>query len=147
MNTVHIASDHAGFALKVELVRHFTSQGFTVVDHGPKEAQRCDYPQYAHILCEAVLQEQSQGILICGTGIGMSMAANRHAGIRAALCACEFHARAAREHNNANVLCLGERVTGFGLALSIADCFMTTAFAGGRHSERLAQFDRETWAC
>lgn len=145
MKSLHIASDHAGFALKTELCRYLEDQGYTMVDHGPHSAERCDYPTYANILCEAVLKEKGLGILICGTGIGMSMAANRHAGIRAALCSCEFHAKAAREHNNANVLCLGERVTGPGLATSIADVFLQNSFSGGRHEARVSLFDTTTY--
>jgi ribose 5-phosphate isomerase B len=144
MNRVHLACDHAGFALKNELAAHLKEKGFEVRDHGARDAQRCDYPVYANAVCKAVLEEGGQGLLICGTGIGMSMAANRYGGIRAAVCACEFQARAAREHNNANVLCLGARVIGPDLAVSIVDVFMSTAFTGGRHIARIEQFDAVT---
>jgi ribose 5-phosphate isomerase B len=144
MSRIHIACDHAGFDLKNELSAYLKEKGFEVCDHGAHSSERCDYPVYANAVCKAVLEEGGQGLLICGTGIGMSMAANRYAGIRAAVCACEFQAQAAREHNNANVLCLGARVTGSGLAVSIAGIFMSTAFAGGRHSARIDQFDAVT---
>jgi ribose 5-phosphate isomerase B len=92
-------------------------------------------------VCEAVLENNSFGILICGTGVGMCMAANRFPGIRAALCAYTFQARACREHNDANVICIGERVTGPGLALEMIDLFLSTPFSGGRHARRIALFD------
>ncbi|MDD6181225.1 MAG: ribose 5-phosphate isomerase B [Desulfovibrionaceae bacterium] len=138
MARIHIASDHAGYALKQELKQHLTAQGHDVTDHGCDAPASCDYPHFAHSLCEAVLAEpDGRGILICGTGIGMSIAANRHEGIRAALCTNEFLARATRMHNNANVLCLGERVVGAGLAASITDVFLGTEYEGGRHQRRI----------
>ena len=139
---IHLASDHAGLDLKNTVKHHLEQKGFTVEDHGTNSPESTDYPVYAHALCEAVLAEEGRGILVCGTGIGMSMAANRHRGIRAGLCTCEFHARATREHNNANVLCLGSRVTGEGLALNIVDLFLATDYAGGRHERRVQQIER-----
>lgn len=136
---LHIASDHAGVALKAAVSQHLAKQGYDIIDHGTHDDSSCDYPVYAHALCNAVEQENGQGILICGTGIGMSMAANRHAGIRAALCTTELHARLTRQHNNANVLCLGARMTGDILALAIIDTFLSTDFEGGRHQRRLDQ--------
>src|SRR5690606_22477713 len=98
--------------------------------------------QYAHAVCRRVLDDAgSRGILVCGTGLGMSMAANRMHGIRAAVCTCEYTARMAREHNDANVLCLGERVVGLGRALSIVDAFLATEFQGGRHQRRIDLID------
>lgn len=134
---LHIASDHAGVALKSALRHHLAQQGYETVDHGAHSDASCDYPAFAHALSHAVEQENGRGILICGTGIGMSMAANRHAGIRAALCTTELHARLARRHNNANVLCLGARMTGDILAQAIVDAFLATDFEGGRHQRRL----------
>ena len=134
---IHIGSDHAGLELKHALKAHLEARGFTARDHGTDSPESTDYPIYARKVCRAVLNGNARGILVCGTGIGMSIAANRCRGIRAALCACEFHARACREHNNANILCLGSRVTGTGLATSILDIFLDTAFAGGRHQNRL----------
>lgn len=139
---VFIASDHAGFSLKQVLVQHLQEKGHDVVDLGPEQAVSCDYPDSAFKVTDKVLStEESFGILICGTGIGMSMAANRVKGIRAALATCEFHARACREHNNANILCLGERVTGSGVAMDLADIFLETEFLAGRHLRRIELFN------
>ena len=138
MNTrLHIASDHAGLALKTAIGRRLAQQGYDIVDHGTHNDASCDYPAFAHALSRAVEEENGRGILICGTGIGMSVAANRHAGIRAALCTTELHARLARRHNDANVLCLGARMTGDILAQAITDAFLATEFEGGRHQRRL----------
>ncbi|MDL2291223.1 RpiB/LacA/LacB family sugar-phosphate isomerase, partial [Desulfovibrio sp. OttesenSCG-928-F20] len=104
--TLFIASDHAGFALKNFLRGHLEGLGYNTEDLGPDSDASTDYPLYAHNLCSRVLQSGCPGILICGSGIGMCMAANRHKGIRAALCTHEFQARSCRAHNNANVLCL-----------------------------------------
>jgi ribose 5-phosphate isomerase B len=146
--TVLIASDHGGFALKSALVQALRNAKCLVEDLGPENTGSCDYPAYADALCKRVLAagEDGQngnvlGILVCGTGLGMSMAANRNPGIRAAVCTCEFMARMARAHNNANVLCLGERVVGQGLGLDIARAFLAQAFEGARHLRRISQFD------
>ena len=152
MATVYIASDHAGLELKASLVRHLTEKGHTVHDLGPSSPESCDYPVYAKKVCTRVVADAgdkatpgdnpaSYGILICGTGIGMSMTANHIPGIRAALCCGEFQARATRMHNNANVLCIGERVTGPGVALDMADIFLATPFEGGRHLRRINQIE------
>lgn len=144
MPSIHIASDHAGFALKSALILHLSSLGYDIVDAGTNSTASCDYPVYARKVCAAVLNdEDSKGILICGTGVGMSITANRITGIRAALCASEFQARACRQHNDANVLCLGERVTGAGLAFAIAHAFLGTSFEGGRHQRRIDLIDAE----
>lgn len=143
MATVYIGSDHGGFALKTALIAQLQVMGHTPIDMGPETNASCDYPVYAHTVCEKVLEnEGSFGVLICGTGIGMSMAANRHPGIRAALCTSEAQGRLTRAHNNANVLCLGERVTGALVALGILEAFMSTDFDGGRHQNRINLFDR-----
>lgn len=139
MSTIHLASDHAGFNLKSLLTRHLEKSGHKIVDHGTDSEQSCDYPDYAHALCQAVATSAETGILVCGTGIGMSMAANRHPEIRAALCASELAARLCRQHNNANVLCLGARVTGEELALAIVDAFLSAGFEGGRHERRISK--------
>lgn len=144
METIHIACDHAGLELKETLRSALEARGLQVCDHGTNSRESCDYPQYAHALCAAVEAEDGRGILICGTGIGMSIAANRHAGIRAALCTTELHARFTRLHNNANVLCLGARVTGVELALAIMNVFLDTAFEGGRHQRRLDQLNPQS---
>ena len=141
--TIHLASDHAGFALKTLVSEHLAKQGHTVRDHGTGGTQSCDYPVYARAVCQEVLAHGELGILICGSGIGMSMMANRFRGIRAAVCSNEFLAGASRRHNNANVLCLGARVIGVDLALAIVDAFLHNEFEGGRHQRRIAMFDGE----
>lgn len=143
MNTkVVIASDHAGFALKNFLMSELKKRDITVEDFGCYEESSCDYPVFAQKLCCTIIEGISQkGILICGTGIGMSMAANRFKGIRAALCTTEFHARMSRAHNDSNVLILGGRVTGTELALAIMNTWLETPFEGGRHDRRVKLMD------
>ena len=143
MSTIYIASDHGGFNLKTFLVQHLKSKGHDVHDLGPADPASCDYPLKARDVTDALLKnEEALGILVCGTGIGMSMAANRVPGIRAAVCTTEFHAAYARAHNNANIICLGERVTGQGLAADMVDIFLATPFEGGRHLRRISIFDK-----
>ncbi len=138
-----IGSDHAGFRLKQKIKDHLANRGIEVVDVGTDEALSCNYTVYAHALCEAVIGGKAPlGILICGTGIGMSMAANKHPGIRAAACENTFSARMTRMHNDANVLCLGERVIGYGLACDMVDLFIDTPFEGGRHQARVDDVNR-----
>ena len=139
--TIFIASDHAGFTLKQALHQYLEDKGWKVEDLGVYSLESCDYPLFAHRLCQEVLRTGQKGILICGTGVGMSIAANRHKGIRAALCTHEFHASATRAHNDANVLCLGQRVTAPGLACLLADIFLNTEFEGGRHQQRVELLD------
>ena len=139
---VFIGADHGGFALKTVLVDHLKSKGYDVQDLGCYSTESTDYPIYSEKVCEKVLEENAPGILVCGSGIGMSMAANRIPGIRAALATNEFHARLTRLHNNANVLCLGERVTGPGVAINLAEIFLETEFEGGRHQRRIDLFDK-----
>lgn len=135
---VAVGCDHGGFTLKRELVHHLLGAGHEVNDVGCPSEESVDYPEFAERVCAAVLGGQSaRGILICGTGIGMAMAANRHRQIRAALCHEPFSARMSREHNDANVLCLGGRVLGPSLALEIVRVWMETGFAGGRHLRRI----------
>lgn len=133
-----IGSDHAGFHLKDELAASLREQGYEVEDVGTHSEQSCDYPDIAREVGQAVAAGRFPvGILICGTGIGMSMAANKIAGVRAALCSETFSARMARRHNDANVLCLGARVVGAGLALEVATAFLGDSFEGGRHQRRV----------
>ncbi len=139
--TVYIGSDHGGFNLKASIIEHLQKKGATVVDLGPSDTSSTDYPIYAEKVCREVIDNAGLGILICGSGIGMSMAANRFKHIRAALCTSEFHAQMSRRHNNANVLCMGERITGVDHALSIVDSFFEWEFEGGRHSKRIDLFD------
>jgi ribose 5-phosphate isomerase B len=137
-STIFFGSDHAGVSLKAALVPYLTEAGHAVTDLGAHGTASVDYPDFAKAVCQRVLANPGTfGILICGTGLGMSMAANRMPGIQAAVCVNEYLARMARMHNNANVLCLGERVVGQGLAASIVDVFLATAFEGGRHQRRI----------
>ena len=136
--TVALACDHAGYLLKDELKKHLTEQGYAVVDHGTDGPASVDYPLFADKLCESITDGRcALGILVCGTGIGMSIAANKHPGIRAACCSDTFSARLTRMHNDANVLCMGARVVGAGLALELAETFLSTPFEGGRHMRRV----------
>jgi len=140
----YIATDHAGVELKDYTVELLKQKGHDVIDLGPFSKERVDYPDYAHKVAESVLAESSsQGILICGSGIGMSMAANRHAGIRAALCHDAYTATVARGHNDANILCFGERIVGKGVAESIIDAWIDASFEGGRHTARIEKIERE----
>lgn len=139
---IAIGNDHGGYELKLEVVKHLKERGFEIKDYGCDSTASCDYPVYAKAVAEAVSSGECElGILICGTGIGMSMAANKVDGIRAALCADCFSAKATREHNNANILCMGARTTGPGLALMIADMFVDTPFSNDeRHIRRINMF-------
>lgn len=135
-----IGSDHAGIVLRGEAARVAAEAGFDVEDVGPRPGEKADYPDQARLVAEAVAAGRARfGILVCGTGIGMSMSANKVRGIRAALCTTEFEARMARAHNDANVLCLGERVIGPGVAAGIVGAFLETAFEGGRHAVRVGK--------
>jgi len=139
--TIVIGSDHGGYHLKKACIKALTDWGYTVEDEGPDCLDSCDYPLYAAKVCDKLKADDSKlGVLICGTGLGMSMTANRM-GVRAALCTNEFHARMARAHNNAPCLCLGERVTGQGLALSVLKVFLETDFEGDRHQRRIDLID------
>ena len=138
----YIGTDHAGVDLKDWTVEYLREKGHEVEDLGPYTTDRVDYPDYANKVCEAVLADkESQGILICGSGIGMSMTANRHKGIRAALCHDAYTATVARGHNDANVLCYGERIVGKGVAASIIDAWLASSFEGGRHEQRVAKIE------
>lgn len=135
---VVVASDHAGRALKDAIVAHLRQAGREVEDIGAHGSDSVDYPRYARPLAEGVAQGKYEaGVLVCGTGTGMAIAANKIDGVRAANCVNELLARMARAHNDANVLCLGERVVGEGLALAIVDAFLDTPFEGGRHQRRV----------
>ncbi|MEC7239995.1 MAG: ribose 5-phosphate isomerase B [Myxococcota bacterium] len=135
-----IGSDHAGLELKAELVEYLRSLGHEVEDHGTHDSTSIDYPDYAAKVARSVAKGDSElGFLICGSGQGMCMAANKIRGVRAAVCSDTFSAHAVREHNNANVLCLGQRVVGPGLALEIADTFLKAEFEGGRHARRVGK--------
>jgi len=137
---IFIASDHAAFNEK-NLLRDYLKNNYEVVDLGTNSQESTHYPEWAKKLVEEVLKENTIGILLCGSGIGVSMVANRYKGIRAALCRDEDDARMARLHNNANVLCLGGRKTAPDLLKKIVDRFLATSFEGGRHQIRIDQFD------
>ncbi|MBQ9988552.1 MAG: ribose 5-phosphate isomerase B [Clostridia bacterium] len=132
-----IGSDHGGFALKEELAAYLKEKGLEVKDMGCYSPESVDYPDVAQAACEEVKQQGCLGILLCGTGIGISISANKVPGIRAALCSDPYSARMCREHNNAQVLCLGGRVVGPELAKCIVDAFLEGSFAGGRHQRRV----------
>lgn len=139
MRKIFIGADSAGFVLKEEIKEYLIGKGYDVTDCGTDSAASCHYPIFANAVCENVKAdlEGSFGILICGTGIGMSMCANKHRGIRAALCSDTFSARMTRQHNDANVLCMGARVIGSCLAIDILDQFLSNEFEGGRHALRV----------
>ena len=138
-----VGCDHAGYALKIALHNELQEWGHQVHDLGCEREKSTDYPDYAHLVCQAVLDHAgSLGLLVCGTGIGMSMAANRHIGIRAALCHDTFSARMTRAHNDANILCLGSRVVGLGLATDILQTFLQGSFEGGRHLRRISKIEQ-----
>lgn len=135
---IAMGSDHGGIHLKNQLKAHLEEKGYEIMDCGTYTEDSCDYPDFAEKVCkEVVAGNVEKGILVCGTGIGISMAANKCKGIRAALVADVFSAKMAAEHNNANVICMGERTTGVGLAEMMVDTFLATEFAGGRHQRRV----------
>jgi ribose 5-phosphate isomerase B len=133
-----IASDHAGLELRRELVALLKERGLEFDDVGPTSHESVDYPDFAKQVARAVSEGRYPfGILVCGTGIGMSIVANKYRGVRAALCNTEFEARMARGHNDANVLCVGQRVIGVGVARGVLEAFLDTPFEGGRHQKRV----------
>ncbi|MBZ4687919.1 MAG: ribose-5-phosphate isomerase [Clostridiales bacterium] len=133
-----LGSDHGGFNLKEKIKEYLDEKGITYEDMGTYNSESADYPDFAKKVAEAVAKgEYERGILICGTGIGIGIAANKVPGIRAALCHDTFSARYAREHNNANILTMGERVIGPGLAIEIVDTWLKAEFSGGRHERRV----------
>ncbi len=140
-NVLIVGSDHAGLELKRELASLATELGYDLRDVGTHTSDSTDYPDYAHQVASAVAAGEGLGLLVCGTGIGMSMAANRHPGVRAALCGDVFSATMARQHNDANVLCIGARVVGGGLAGEILRAFLGASFEGGRHERRVNKID------
>lgn len=141
VNQIIIGSDHGGYRLKNEIITHLKDLGYEVSDLGCYSTESCDYPIIAKDVAEEVLANKCKGILVCGTGIGMSIAANRYEGIRASHCTDTFTARMTRAHNDSNILCLGERITGTGLALDIVDIWLKTEFEGGRHQKRIDLID------
>ena len=135
---IAIGSDHGGFELKNILIEYLKENGYEYKDLGCYDANSVDYPDIATLVCKEVSSKNVRfGILVCGTGLGMSIAANKVHGIRAALCCDTYSARVSRAHNNANILCIGERVIGEHLALDITDIWLKTGFEGGRHKRRV----------
>lgn len=136
--TIAIASDHAGVEMKQQLIDLLKVEGFLPLDLGPSDTASVDYPDYANALCKAMMEKKADaGILTCGSGIGMCIAANRHKGIRAAQCWDGLSARLSRRHNNANVVCIGARLTGIETAKDIVKQFLNTEFEAGRHQRRV----------
>ncbi len=140
---IALGSDHGGYALKQEIIRHIQARGLEYRDYGCYSEASCDYPEFGHAVGHAVADGMAdRGIVICGTGIGISLAANKVPGVRAAVCTDCFTAEATRQHNDANILALGGRVVGPGLALKIVDTFLDTPFSNGeRHIRRISQIE------
>lgn len=138
--TVAFACDHGGYILKEAVLTHIREKGYDVLDFGTDSSARCEYPDHGEPACRAVVAGKADlAVLICGTGIGMSLIANKIHGIRAACCSEPYSAKMTRCHNDANVLCMGARVVGEGLALDIVDAFLDHCFEGGRHADRVAR--------
>lgn len=137
-----MASDHAGLELKRALMAELEKRGIATREFGTTTNDSCDYPDFAHAVARAIESgELERAILVCGTGVGMSIAANRHAAVRAVVCSEPLSARMARQHNDANVLCIGARVIGVGTAIDIVDAFLAAEFEGGRHATRVAKIN------
>ena len=136
--TIAFGCDHGGFVYKKDVIDHLISNGYTVIDCGTDSTASVDYPVFADKVCAEITANKADlGLLICGTGVGMSIAANKHSGIRAACCENTFSARMTRMHNDSNVLCLGARVLGIELVHDMIDLFVSTEFEGGRHQKRV----------
>ena len=143
MDLISIASDHGGFSLKVDIVSFLNELGYEVKDMGPKNQKSVDYPDYGIRIAQVVTQNTgSRGILICGTGIGMSIVVNRFPGIRGTLCSDLYTAKLCREHNDSNILIMGGRIVGHGLAREIVSVWLNTPFDGGRHQKRLDKINQ-----
>lgn len=141
--SIAIAADHAGFELKKEIIKHLKAKGYAMTDYGTHTADSVDYPDFAQKVAASISKGTSPwGILICGSGIGMAMAANRFPKVRAAVCHTVEEAKLTREHNDANVLVLGSRSLDLQSILLIVDAFLTTSFAGGRHERRVQKIDQ-----
>ncbi len=143
MKKIAIASDHGGFDLKVSIIAHLLNTGWEVDDLGPHSGDSVDYPDFGIKLAEEVAEKKvERGIVICGTGIGMSIVVNRYPGIRGTLCSDVFTAKLCREHNDSNILVMGGRVIGKGLAAEIVNTWLNTPFEGGRHQRRLDKINQ-----
>lgn len=141
MNTnmkIVIGCDHAGYELKGPVMEHLKEKGYELTDVGTHSTDSCNYPDYAYAVCEAIKKGDADlGILICGTGVGMSIAANKYEGIRAACVSDTFSARLTRQHNDTNILCFGARVVGLGIACDLCDNFLEAEYEGGKHQKRV----------
>lgn len=137
MKKIHIGSDHAGYELKSKLIEKLKREGFDVIDHGTHSKDSVDYPDFAHPTAEAVEKESNRGVLICGSANGVAMTANKHQGIRAAICWNVEISKLARQHNDANIICIPARFVSEELAMQMLDAFLTTSFEGGRHQNRV----------
>ena len=143
MMKIAIAADHGGFALKQKLIEAFTPKGYQFDDLGTNSEESVDYPDYADKMADYILSKQADlGILICGTGVGISIAANRHKGIRAALLYNDFVAQKAKEHNNANIIVFGGRTMNIDDVIRYCDIFLNATYEGGRHQQRLNKLDK-----
>lgn len=141
--TIAIANDHAGTEFKFEIIKYLESKGYTVLNYGTDDGASVDYPDYAKLVADAIKSGKADsGVLICGTGVGMSIAANKIDGIRASLCGDCFSAEMTRRHNDSNILCLGARVIGIELAKRIVDSYFSASFEGGRHQSRVDKINR-----
>ncbi len=144
MSKIAVGSDHGGFNLKNKIIKFLEEKGHEVKDYGTYSTDSCDYPVYAKAVAKSVASgENEKGIIVCGSGIGVSIAANKVKGVRAALCHESHSAMLSRLHNNANVLCLGERITGESLALDIVDVWLKSEYEGGRHQRRIDMLDED----
>lgn len=142
VRTIAIGNDHVALEMKREIIAHLQQKGYEVIDFGTHTAERCDYPVYGELVANAVAAGQAnRGILICGTGVGISLAANKVRGIRAVVCSEPYTARFSRQHNNTNILAFGARVIGVELAKMIVDVWLDAAFEGGRHQTRIDMID------
>lgn len=145
---IFLGADHRGFPLKEELIKRLAERGISHEDLGTFNEDPIDYPKVVHSVVSQILKTpESRGILVCGSGIGVSMAANRHKGIRAALCTSAKMAEMSRRHNNANILCMGTSFVDAKTALDMMDVFLGTAFEGGRHEKRVAMMDDSNFSC
>lgn len=138
---LYVGCDHAAYTEKQALVEYLKTKGIDVFDVGPHSSERCDYPDFAKEVCRHVQKNEGLGILLCGSGIGMSIAANRYKNIRAALCRTQKEAELSKQHNNANILCLGARINSFQELQNITDAWLKATFEEGRHSERVQKFN------
>ena len=140
---IAIGCDHAAFNEKLELIKKISDSNIEIQDFGCHSEDSVDYPDYAHVVCRAMKNSEfDYGILICGSGIGISIAANKNKGIRAALCTSTFHAEMARKHNNANIIALGARVTTVASMIDMVNIFINTDFEGGRHQNRVEKIEK-----